>query len=637
MRIYGKCSGKNGTSYKTWVDIETISQSVENNYSIVNIKLYLQAIAFSNSAFNLNGNNYCWITADGQGRSVNRNIDTRNYSLVLLKDENYTIYHETNGSRSFYFDAGFFISSNTLASGKVEGWVTLSTIPRSSHCLINDFTLENDIYINTNRSSQNFTHVIDLYINNNKILSRDNIAQDITIKLSEEEIKKVYELMSTTLASQVRINCSTWNGTVLLGYTDSYATCFIDKEKCKPKLIEQGEASAKLIPIEGSPIYGKNIPRGIVRGYSHITATGFHFEAQNGTSLKEFRLTFGSLEAIKSCENEEVIDIGLDITENEMSYSATLTVADNRGLENSIVYNFYDAGYIPPKILKAEARRKNGVEAECYLDIEIKMQKEILDSVTGNNIKNNILFLGYNYESSQQTFEHNLTNYISNGSYDVEKEILTVNNIPIHAISNEGFEVGKEYYIKLVCKNGFGTDIMLADSVIWNETTKTFYINSGNFLKAEYQDDNGVYHSGYHCLPRENYEHNFKGIANFEELFIAENKIFSSNILYDGVATNQNFQILDNIENYEFTEIYYHSNDGRYCCTKVFNNYKEFVVELFCGKMITNVSWYAKVTDIKITGKQVSVVGQGEFTLNTGPNGYTDNNMNYIDKIIGYK
>lgn len=523
----GVCQGRNGSSYKIWIVITIVAQSIEGNYSIINCKLYLQATAFSNSAFNHNKINYCWINADGQVRAINQNIDTRNFALVLLKDENYTINHENNGSRNFYFEAGFFISSNTLSSGRVDGYVDLPVISRASHCTFNDLAVEDDLYINTNRSSSNFYHNIDVYIANTKILSRETVAQDIIIKFSDEEIKMIYGLMSTILSTELKVVCATYNNEQLLGTAETIRTCYINREKCKPQVITQGESAAKLIPKEGMPLYGTNIPRGLVRGYSHITASGFQFEAQNETALKEIRFKFGSLESVRNYSEGEILDIGLDTTMDEMSYTAILTVVDNRGLENSIIYNFYDSNYIPPKILKAEARRKNGVEAECYLDVEIQIQKEIKDQITETLIQNNVLFLGYYHETASIKEEINLTQYVKNGTYDAERQVLSVNDIPIRKTNEKaGFEVGNSYTIELICENGFGEDINFADSVVWNETSTLFTINSGKFLDSSYRDANGIYRSGYHCLPSNDYEHIFEGNVLFKNSVDFQNSAY---------------------------------------------------------------------------------------------------------------
>lgn len=639
MRIDGNCIGKMSSSYRTWIDVETLSQDVNGNSSLINVKEYLQCVGYSASAFNLNSVNYRYINADNQNRGSNGVIDTRNHALVLLKDENFIIPHSLDGSREIYIESGFFINGvSSLNSGIIKGNYRLNTIPRSSHCTFDDLIVENDLYINTNRSSPDFYHNIDVYIANTKILSREIVAQDIIIKFSDEEIKMMYGLMSTILSTELKVVCSTYNNDQLLGTTETIRTCYINEEKCKPKIITNGEATAKLIPASGMPIYGTNIPRGIVRGYSHISATAFQFEAQNETELKEIRFKFGSLETTRSYAEREIIDIGLDTTMEEMSYTAILTAIDNRGLENSIVYNFYDSNYIPPKILKAEARRKNGVEAECYLDVEIQMQQEVKDPITEYIIENNILYLGYYNETSSGKEGINLTQYVKEGTYDAEKQVLTVNDIPIHqSNAKNGFEVGKSFTIELICENGFGEDINFADTVIWNETSTLFIINSGKFLDSSYRDENGIYRSGYHCLPSRTYEHNFSGTVNFEKIYIRGQDLEAGILLYENVdGSFTNISLSDDHRNYRKMIISY---------SALGSEQNQFVIENVNDKIIQLVAFktlQANINNIVISTKEMmfhenslNVVSYSRFFCDS----QTLSNENDIKilKIVGFK
>lgn len=632
MRINGLCTGKMGGSYNTWIEQTLLSQSIDGNYSVVNVKEYVKA-TFSNSAWNLNRNNYRWITTDGQNRGANGNIDTRNYALVLLKDENYIINHNVDGSKNISIDSGFYISSNTLSGGRTNGNVQLVTIPRASHCTLNDFILENDIYINTNRAISNFIHIIDLYIDGVKILSRDNVAQDIIIKFSDEEMDQMYEIMSNKINAQVRINCSTWSGSTLIGYTDTYATCHIDKEKNKADY-----TAGNLMYYYGDLVDTHYGPTENVKGRTRITIGGFDFIGKNHATIKKIIMKIGSSVVV---ENEYQLNsiqyIGGVYTPKDESASISLTAIDSRGLESTVYYFLPDSDYVVPQLVSAVARRKNGVETETYLDLEFRYTKGKNNDTTQRNPQ----LISIWYEGGQGAMMGDITEEALNGDFIIEKDteqyqigVLKKENIQIHLDNTSGgFPLGQEFPVSVMIMIGSKEDIPVA----WDTLDFNVLVNDGKFLDSSYKDYEGNYHSGYHTLPTNEYSHNFKGTVNFEELYINNEKVLVPYNLYESTGNNSNFEISDNIENYKFTEIYFHTNDYRYDSIKIFNDYKEFETELFCGKMVTHTKWYAKPTDIKISGKQVSVIGIGEFTIDTASIAYLGNNMNYIDKIIGYK
>ena len=521
MRINGYCTGRNGNSYRTWVDVYTVSQNQLQNYSIVNIKQYVQCVDFANSAFDLTGNTYRQMSVDGKDlRGSNGNLDTRNFQTYLLKDENYTVYHNIDGSKTIYIAADFYTSTNTLSGGHINGNYTLTTIPRVSQCTFNNFTLEKeDLIIKTNRSSPNFFHIIDVFIDENQILSRGDVADSITIKFSQEELDKIYEILKNKTQGTVRLNVSTWNGNTNLGYTSSLGYCFIDKELNKPEF--KGAVPTYYYSDTLQIQDGINYPNKIIPGKTLISIGGIIFEPKNKATMKKLRLEIGGEKVEKDWGNSDTQSISLLYPKNNTNTQASLIAVDSRGIETSVFYGKELSTYYTPIIQKAVARRKNGVERETYLDLEIKIQLPKVDE-----IDHTILECKYDVDESMRVLD--ISSEILKGNYDEERQLLTVNDIQIHESGDGGgFEIGKSFELTFTMKNGHFVEGLNA---IWDTVIFKVYIPDGKFLKANYKDYQGNYHSGYHCLPEDGYNHVFEGTVLFKD----EINFVGPNIVFDG-------------------------------------------------------------------------------------------------------
>lgn len=136
-RINGSCTGGSASKYNIWIDWSITSQDIPNNTSTVNVKLYLQRNdGYASSAYNSNsGSCYKYTRYDSANLSeATSGIDTRNNALVLLKETNYTIAHNADGTRTVNLSGGFTLSGvSSLTGGTVSGNVTLTTIPRQAN------------------------------------------------------------------------------------------------------------------------------------------------------------------------------------------------------------------------------------------------------------------------------------------------------------------------------------------------------------------------------------------------------------------------------------------------------------------------------------------------------------------------
>ena len=514
MRINGVCTGPNGNSYSTWIEITTLEQDNVGNYSKVNMKLYLQS-KISNSAYNLSGNNYRWITAHtgvaptgSDGRSANGNIDTRGLQLVLLKDETFTIPHEINGKKTFNFDAGFYISSNSLASGRVEGSVELKTIPRASHPTFNDIVLQkDDLIIKTNRASKDFLHVIDFWVDGVKILSRDNIEEEIIIKFSDAETDQIYELLKNKTSAMTMVGCTTWNGNQQVDYIEARQKCTLYKDYID-SILMPGFIQGTSYKEYDTETYKAYVPKGNVRGSTNIWFENVDFFPRKKAIMKKLRLDMGTNFEEKDWIQFQPQDLKIT-TPLDVVNSYTLSGIDSRGIQSTIAWDIEPSMYTKPNILKCIITRENGIEAKVLLNMEIDFQQYV-DGIYGE--------LTHDYQIKYMIGEnvYDATSFAKESSeYDEENQILKLNDVQLHKNgSSGGFPIGEEFDIKIIFYNGVPRNSN--EFVIWDTNEFFSYITDGSFLDGHKKGQNGDYHSGYHCLPTDKYHHEFDGSVNFK-------------------------------------------------------------------------------------------------------------------------
>ena len=110
-------------------------------------------------------------------------------------------------------------------------------------------------------------------------------------------------------------------------------------------------------------------------------------------------------------------------------------------------------------------------------------------------------------------------------------------------------------------------------------------------------------------------------------------------ILYENDTENNDNVILnDNIENYEYIEIYYHNNDQFYDSKKIYDPANKIIAlpGIYINNLGTNLVF--KIKTIKINNKNVSIISSQETTIyNKSITHQNSNDSIFIDLIIGYK
>jgi len=145
----------------------TATQSVSNNQSYVNAKMYWESFnsygqvnSTSTKEVAIQYNDGAWDRKTAAGLA-----GLSAYQKKLIHEKNFTINHNSDGTASFSLDGYFDV--NVTLSGVYYGRVnlaqvnfTLNTIPRSSTPTLNDYHVYygDSFIIYTNRASSSFTH-----------------------------------------------------------------------------------------------------------------------------------------------------------------------------------------------------------------------------------------------------------------------------------------------------------------------------------------------------------------------------------------------------------------------------------------------------------------------------------------------
>ena len=192
------------------LDYSITSQSIESNTSTIRLDLYAEKTA--HSGYNRTGNSYYNMTGKGN-TTVNWDWGSSS-SQYYLGSSTTTVAHNADGTASTTLNGYWYLGNTTQympTELSVSGAITLPTIPRASSISLSssNITLGQNLTININRASSNFTHSLYWQIgdeNWNTIVS--NVATTYTWNVP----KSLANSFPNTTSQTFRIICETYNG-----------------------------------------------------------------------------------------------------------------------------------------------------------------------------------------------------------------------------------------------------------------------------------------------------------------------------------------------------------------------------------------------------------------------------------------
>ena len=229
----------------------------------------------------------------------------------------------------------------------------------------------------------------------------------------------------------------------------------------------------------------------------------------NSATIVKYRLECGSVNPVELEEDEGTLTGTLANCDDRV---LKVTAVDSRGLETSVsktVTNY--KVYFNPIYNNAIALRKNGVDSETRLNLEINLWKESFGSVN-----NSITELKYRTKTTDSgaSWSNWFTINISELSYD--GSIATLEDYLVHLNgSSGGFTIGIPFYLQVSASDELETTL-----------SELVYITDGKVGVSLQQDSNGNYHAGINEMPDKNYGVNTDSINLKDGIYLNGTLLF---------------------------------------------------------------------------------------------------------------
>ena len=316
------------------------SQSVANNYSVINWKLEL--ISVTNGKIISSAPKAWSVTVNGTAYSGTTSIAINDNQTITLASGSTTISHNSDGTKSFSysFSQAFNITFGGASIGTISGSGTgvLNTIPRASTLTIPSITIGSEGTLTINRASSSFTHTITVKIGTySRTLATNTTATSVKYTPPLEWCNAIPNAISGLATYTI----TTYNGSNSLG-SKVYTAPLTIPASVKPTIIDvtHSEGVSEIASTFSSYIVNKS------RVKFKITSSGVY-----GSSIKSASTTFNGSTFSGGEFTSNVI------TSRELK--AVVTITDSRGRTNSTEVPISALDYTSPQITLLTVERAN--------------------------------------------------------------------------------------------------------------------------------------------------------------------------------------------------------------------------------------------------------------------------------------
>lgn len=332
------------SGYVEWTETNT---SIQNNTSVINLKVYLRRTnTYTGAATqikNVNLTRKFYINGETISTTQAATITIPNSgAYVLVASTSKTINHDADGSKK-NMSIGFEMSTSTGITGfkvsKTTSTATLDTIPRSTACPAFTAYVEKSVNIGINPASSSFTHSIKLVFGSNTAWLNDSGGLSSSeVKLSSTaplfNIPSSYYNQFAGASAKGTITLYTYSGGTLIGSKTNTFTIYADTTLCKPYI--QGnlkDSNTTTIALTGNE-------NKIVKGFSNGLIT---FTTKRASSSNDNKATITSLKVngveIGASKNSYTINgitaktVNITATNSRgSSYSSSFTISASGNL-----------------------------------------------------------------------------------------------------------------------------------------------------------------------------------------------------------------------------------------------------------------------------------------------------------------
>lgn len=302
------------------------------------------------------------------------------------------------------------------------------------------------------------------------------------------DANKLYSTIPDKTLANAVYYCTYSNQTI----ATKSGTYSIDVNECKPSFnnFDYSTNLSELTNNSNTIIDGETTTTFIVSSSNKAVA-------KNSASISKYRIECGSQSTDIAYSSNS--DVSGSIT-NCKSQTLKVTAIDSRGLETTVIKTVVNyINYFKP-IITGSTIRKDGVEAETHLNLNINF-------FNGNfgNGTNKITSLKYRVRTGASWSEY-FSIDTNNITYSNNNAILE--NYLIHANgSSGGFNVGTSYGIQIMASDGLDTYTL---EIAYSDILE---VTDGKVAFSILQDSTGTYHVGIDGMPSLDYVLTVGGIG----------------------------------------------------------------------------------------------------------------------------
>lgn len=380
------------------------SQSVANNSSSVNVKVYLVVSSGYSTQSWMRGS----YTVNGVVRNIDRGTQWYYGGENLLAEDNFTIYHNADGTKSFNISAT--VTSGWSAIGTMptasDSW-SLPTIARASQPSINtypnnspDFNIGDTITIHMNRASSSFTHTVKFNYGSTSVTVATGVTNNCTFNTSTVA-NALYALIPNANVYNGTVSVTTYNGSTNIGTkTCAYKAHVVNANPTFTASYLDSNSTTSAITTDNQVI---------VRNKSTLTVNFSNAAAQKSATLASASVNIlGQTFSTTLSGATATINVGTINTSQNTTANAIVT--DSRGNRSTIPLTITVADWQEPTAIITAKRHDN-----YYSNTDINVDANY-SSVNNKNvitIKVRTQKQGESTWSAYQTLQDNVTSVLT--------------------------------------------------------------------------------------------------------------------------------------------------------------------------------------------------------------------------------
>lgn len=248
----------------------------------------------------------------------------------------------------------------------------------------------------------------------------------------------------------------------------------------------------------------------LVNEYSQckfIISTSNKAVAKNGASISSYLCEWGEKNAWVAYSSSEEKTV---VIPNSKGSVLKVTAVDSRGLTTTVTKTVPCIPYTNPVINELETQRENGMNVKTFLRGKFSIWRGNWQNGSNENYSNQLKYVGYRvFDGTTWTSYFDITDEVKtvmttqNGNSTTMYTFDFNDGIEIHANgSSGGFEVGKEYKVQVLIRDGV-TSITFEPTSY--QATLQADVTDGKVGFSMNKDSNGDYHIGINCMPDDDY------------------------------------------------------------------------------------------------------------------------------------